>query len=61
MRVKEYYLMSNKPALESMQAELSRLSDQWDGEDGSPPIDKDKTEIQQWVDMCNEDNEKAPF
>ena len=37
-RVKEYYLLNDKVALESMQKELSRLSDKWDGEDGSPDI-----------------------
>ena len=30
MKVKEYYLMKNEKALDSMQAELSRLTDMWD-------------------------------
>ena len=33
--------MQHKEDLESMQAELSRLSDSWNGEDGSPDIDND--------------------
>ena len=40
--------MQHKEDLESMQAELSRLSDSWNGEDGSPDIDNDPKYIE-WL------------
>ena len=59
-KVMQYYLLNDKVALESMQKELSRLSDNWDKDDGAPEVSQEY--IDKWQDEHKTDeDEAAPF
>ena len=57
----DYYLLRDKKALNEMQevqAELSRLSDNWDKEDGSPEVSQEY--IDKWQDEHKTDEDELP-
>ena len=60
-KVMQYYLMNNTAALNEMQevqAELSRLSDNWDKADGAPEVSQEY--IDKWQDEHKTDEDEAP-
>ena len=57
----DYYLLRDKKALNEMQevqAELSRLSDNWDKADGAPEVSQEY--IDKWQDEHKTDEDEVP-
>ena len=57
-KVMQYYLLNDKKALESMQNELSRLSDNWDKDSGAPEVSQEY--IDKWQDEHKTDEDELP-